>query len=720
MIKLTIGSSEVPINQEISFPLVLRSPFFPTSDGKIPGSFIFNTRLPSTKALRTEFSNAHRIMRHGRATAELSYVLENGTFRFSGTCIVVEANEQQYEIAFKVGNGDLAGILSTRSLKDLDLGGDRDVTSQYSLAHDDGYSITSYEETNLFYLTYSIIDVDIRNNFLGNATTWHSDENGNINIKLLFDLSNAAIENYQIRLYKENGTYEAYPLVYGLNEINVSFAVTNTSTFSFAIYTERKEGDPIRYTLKRIYLEYSYSNAFDECVLKDQTESDFVVFPIKNDALLNNFPDDAFELDNLSLKTIYTKYFPVLNYWAYNHFPLFMYAVSEDEFFVAANLFTPFVYIYKILNQIASEAGYRIVNNPFESEFEGAVLFNAYAENTYTGEDTRLTLVKETFNLIDHVPDITQAEFIREISKLIGYFPVVDNNQLTITFVKVNDLPIESVINPSERFYGKFVSIQSVSVQPEYNGIVFEIESDDKDQYLSSRIKEISDKLVYKGEVASINLLPTTDNIVNDMYKVTATNSFYVWQYNPDTYTLTWVFFTRDWPLKYEEGSAPFFRISTKISPILTTYILDEVLGAPTERYWTIPITKQPGILEGFPESLGSEYGLQMLMYRGKIMDSNNDLYPLGTTRTTEYANDFFPDINARELFNSQLKNFMSWIAYSAKPVKVKAILTEAQLKSIDFSKIYRYDGFSFMIKELRVNLLHDHLSLAEIDIYTC
>jgi len=46
-------------------------------------------------------------------------------------------------------------------------------------------------------------------------------------------------------------------------------------------------------------------------------------------------------------------------------------------------------------------------------------------------------------------------------------------------------------------------------------------------------------------------------------------------------------------------------------------------------------------------------------------------------------------------------------------------ILSPKALREINFGRIYRAAGFSFLIKEIRVNILQDHLSIAEMDVYT-
>jgi hypothetical protein len=131
---------------------------------------------------------------------------------------------------------------------------------------------------------------------------------------------------------------------------------------------------------------------------------------------------------------------------------------------------------------------------------------------------------------------------------------------------------------------------------------------------------------------------------------------------------------------------------------------------------------EQAGILEGFPDSLGAEYGLQVLYYKGMSTDSLDATYPLGTCRMADYTGDldFFTDLSAEALFDNRYKGFLRWLAYETKPATLRAILTRAQLKALRFDQIYSGTGFNFLVKEIRVNLSADGLSLAEIDIYTC
>jgi hypothetical protein len=240
------------------------------------------------------------------------------------------------------------------------------------------------------------------------------------------------------------------------------------------------------------------------------------------------------------------------------------------------------------------------------------------------------------------------------------------------------------------------------------------------DEYLN-RILELNPKLVYKGSVTTLTDLPAAGNSINDMYLVTFLNEYYVFQYNPEAYILTWWFYSKNFTILYTEGDEPFLTITSELSPVLTSHMLDETPGAPAGRTWWIPRTEQAGILEGFPESLGTEYGLQVLYYKGLALDSHSQPYPLGSSRYADYPGNlaFFPDLSAESLFNYRYKGFLQWLAYETKPATLKVILTRKQLSTLKFGQIYSAAEFNFLIKEVRVNLLPDGLSETEIDIYT-
>ena len=729
--QVKIGNSIIPMAPGTSLPLVLRSPLFSTSENKIPGSYIFNSSFPASDALCKEFAQAQRIQRHGKATAELPYIITSGVLRFAGFCIVTQYEAGQFEIAFRVNNGDFSAKLFGKTLKDLDLGGDQVITSIYSTAHSPNFNFATFEFLSYREMRFAMfgnVDIDLTSSFNSGAESgsiFTAIENCTVSHTILSKCS-ITKGSVKIMVYKNNSLIDTILMgETGVFTKSYTHTLLLGDTIKVWMWVCTTTASPFLAELSVSQLSHQFfiaENLFDQVVSKTQYESDFTVFPIHNKYLLENFPDDAFQLDNLSLKTVYTEYFPVQNYYNDGHFPMVMSGEKDGETIYAANLFTPFVYMRTLLNRVIGGVGYSVVNNPFESDvFKGMVLFNAYAENTYSSAEASIVPVKPTFNLSDHVPAIPQADFLNWVSFLTGFYPVVDNNEQTVTFFDCKNIQVISGDNPPETFPGILLANPKITIEPEYKGIKLELKKAGSDKYLGT-IKDLPGKLVYKGEVEYPINLPTAGNLVNDMYYVTKVNEYYVFQYNPETYTLTWGTFSKKFPLVYSEGVEPFLQLTTEFCPVLTERFFDETLCAPEHRSWVLPKTEQPGILEGFPDSLGSEYGFQVLYYKGMSLDSLGQPYPLGTSRYDDYTGDplFFPDLNADSLFQNRYKEFLQWLAYETKPATFKAILTTAQLKQIKFNKIYSGNGFHFLVKELRVNMQIEGLSVAEMDIYTC
>ena len=725
--QLKIGTSVIPLKEGTSLPIVLRSPLFLTDKGTIPGSYIFNFPVPAGDAIRSEFGQAHRLQRHGRATAELDYVLSDGLLRYQGKCLVTEASGDEYQVACKVDNGDLAGKLSGKTLKDLNLGGDRVIAEVYSLASAAEAAVfRSIPSNNPVIDAPDRIIMDLTGRLSNKGKTFTADKAyPSLTVKIT-----AHIEIDEGTIFieaRKNGITFLGDFLDASHpdkemQHTISLQVNDAIIVDVSVDEDADPDEKILFMGEnfRLSVEYSTANIFNTVFPLDQDGADFAIFPIYNEKFLNNFPDDAFQLDNLSLKTIYSRYFRIQNYFKDGEFPLYLQGTIEGESLYCANLFTPFVYLNTILFKIASEAGYSIVNNPFSGEFKNAVLFNAYADNNYVSDSTTLVPLKPTFNLSDHVPEIGQNDFIKYISVLTGCMPLVDNNQLTITFVDLKDKKVITNANTAIPFPGIISPEPLVRVEPDYKGIRFEMKKAGRDEYLN-RILELNPKLVFKGSVTTLTDLPATGNSINDMYLVTFLNEYYVFQYNPEAYILTWWFYSKNFPIIYTEGEEPFMTVTSELSPVLTSHMLDETPGAPARRTWWIPRTEQAGILEGFPESLGTEYGLQVLYYKGMAVDSHSQPYPLGSCRYADYPGNltFFPDLSAESLFNHRYKGFLQWLAYETKSATLKAILTRKQLSALKFDQVYSAAEYNFLIKEVRVNLLPDGLSETEIDIYT-
>lgn len=729
-----IGTYDIPLDPKISFPLVMRSPLFDNSDGKTPGSFIFNTRQPATPQMRAAFEQGHRATRNGRATSEQTYFFQTGSLRFSGTCSLQQADDKYYEVRYNIRNGDFAAEAAKKTLKDLDLGGDRSFsTSPYSigsgsndlavLLHDDLYPVAS--EINI---PITNVFVDFTGSFpVSDPATFTTPDDGTYYFDSTINLVTVAGSAW-LMIYKNAVLLEQIALVSGINMIEQELTLLENDIITFKLDTY---SEPVNdgYEIN-LYIEANYilalrtdGSLFVDAALADQDTFDYTVFPVENPNFFDNFPQDDFQIDNINIGHVYAESFFVQNYWKNNHFPYMLSGNKNDIHTYAMNIFTPFVYVKYLLEKIASLFNYELVDSPFVtgSLYFNAVLFNAFGENTYTIDDASMINVKPTFNLVDHVPETPITTFLNALGKFTGRRIDIDTEVRTITFVRLRSV-IESTA--SVPFPGVITEAPLVTVEPEYKGFKIELKAS-ADKYISERVKVVNPKHVYKGSVTHLNNLPATGNTVNDIYLVTALNEFYVWKYSTSVYRLAWGFHSRNFYLTRQQGEEPFLQISGDMAPILDQRVVDETVGAPANRTWIVPVTWQAGNFEGYPD-MSAEYGLQFMLYKGLKYDSNSELYPLAVSGTKDYAGTTFTNPNlcldgiTPNLYTDELEAWLQWLVFNAKPVKLKAVLTPAQLRAIRFSNKYRILGTNYLIKEIRVNILNDHLSEAEIEAYTC
>jgi len=276
-------------------------------------------------------------------------------------------------------------------------------------------------------------------------------------------------------------------------------------------------------------------------------------------------------------------------------------------------------------------------------------------------------------------------------------------------------------------FPGIIVNKNLITISRQYSGIKFNFKIPSTDGYIAARIKEVDPKILYKGSVADLrDLLSIVDPKPNDCYLVSPMGELYVWKYNPETFHLAWLFYSKNFFLEHKENEEPYLEMSLDIAPLLSHKTLDETPGAPTFRKWLIPATWQPGIFEGFPESFSSEYGNQMTFYMGMQNDSHGNPYPTASPAKEVY-DDSVPSVislcvansSGTDVYTKYYKSWMEWLAYHAKPVTYYAVLSPAQLYALKLDQTYFFNNTGCLIKEIRVNILTDSLSICEIDVYT-
>lgn len=735
-LKLQIGSTLADLRDDVDIPVVLRSPLF--ADGK--GSFIFNFRLPATPAIKAEMGNFHRPGSLGAAYISKEMILEFGPLKFRGTATISEADEENYEVSCPVDAGDFASLLKQAKLTGLDLGGDRQLLSDqvvaemdapftyYDMASPDPFSETVVPEFSEISANSGLL------NLAGTALTVSVQSS----LKVTFDIRATVLAGLmKFRVFVDAVQEAEWDLTD--NVVKVLNFVDFTGVITWELYVQNSDGvTPGTYDLDAtlsgstslIVIPIGSLNAF----LERYPTTDFVLFPIENDKMLDNTPDDKFGADHLSLKDAYNKYFPVMNYYLNGDFPPVMEGVTpENEFVTLFNLINPQVYLAYVIKQIAKHFNFSIDNNVFEdADLRQLVIFSAFAENNFVAAD-KIGPV-ETFDLKNHVPDAVISEYFAELCKLLGIGYDYNSYTRTLRLKYLKDVATDTNY---EAFPG-ILSDRPVLKADPYNGYKYKL-TGTGDAYATDKFKSL-DGLTYKGTIQhQVDLGGITAQKINDCWLVLDNNDYWYWNYDEEVGQLGWMFYSRNFFFYHSDTDTTINDNSLEIQPKVMPLMIngkrdpDPQLCADVIRYWVIPKTSQPGNFAGLPPKFKTDFSWSLCLYLGLRNDGNFDaeVYPLASNDIRDYNGNlcafaepdgFTPGLSlnwtgADGLYEKRYKQWINLLVGSRGFWKVNAWITPLQLSEIDILKWYTNAEYRFLIKEMRFNLRKYSISKAEMEI---
>jgi hypothetical protein len=727
MLKLKIGDSFVD-TKDLEIPVVLRSSLFENK-----GSYLFNFSLAATELLRKEFSYFHRPSRSGLASITKPLELSFGLLRFAGMATITQANDKNYEISCPIDSGNLASLFKAKKLSDIDLGGTRalsmhPIRSNAKTDHD-LVVFLSFEEPFTYELPIPfeniilnpICELDI------SGLSFNSTVNANISFMFTLDTWNNTSNSAQLRIFINGGESGQ---VYVSNYQNISFElelqVGDVVTWDVLIESLIVNG-----TESQIDLSIYKGSSLQVLLPVDEMSqngtflypgNDYASFPVENPKFFDSIEDDTYQIDHVSFKETYSKYFPVLNYYLDNRFPVAMKGMQEGQVYSTYNIFTPFPFLAYFIKRLAIDMGITINNNVFENpDLNQLVIFNAFSENNLISSD--LIVPSYGFDLSDHVPDILLSEYWLNLCSLLGIGWQFKSSPQTLTLANLEDIMKDTA----------FIDFPgTVAPNPElqasfFNGYRLKQESSG-DSYISDNFRSL-DGLTMKGSVNFWNQLSgVTGQQINDCYYVTMRHEYYIWNYDKEHACLNWIFHSKDFFFAMESVDTSLgehsLEITSKIAPImLNGYdLLDHNLCAPTFRHWLIPVTHQAGNFEGLPDYFKSEFSTSLLFYRGLQYDSQGKLYPLGTPDVDNYAGERVvtegheATLSLRwdgeyGLYNNRYKKWIDFRLKSPGTWEFRASMTPLQIAGISFLKWYTIQGNRYLIKEMNFNIYNDHIS---------
>lgn len=733
-LEIIIGNTKVDYRDDIEIPVVLRSPLF--SEGS--GSFIFNFSLPATESLKKELDYYHRPARSGNPYITRDMIVTIGALKYMGKATIIEADEYNYEISMPVDDGDLASILKEKTLRGLDLGGDRNIIStvlSVVAETDELYAYNSYGSepfSEVIPIAFTVITENnpVSLNVAGTSCT--ISQPGDVMIVLDFKV-NVIYGLMHFRLYRDGVLYQTVEL---LNDTNRLITILNYSgVLTWDVYVQNSDANEpgmfiIDATLSSTAIDIKVKTILNEHVTL-YPDGDYVLFPIENPDMLMNIPDDLYEADAISLKEIYKKFFPVMNYFANGKFPITIDRIVEGQYFSVFNLITPFPYLAFIISAIKKKVGIEIENNVFESnDHRQLVLFNLFCQNNFINSD--LLGIRETINLTDHMPDLTIAEFWLNVCKLLGVAYVYDSKRKNLRLKLLKDIATDT----GWTVFKPFISKPRLVCRP-INGYSLKIESGSGDTYLSQYFKGITG-LTFKGTVTLVNELSAiTDMKVNDCYFVTSRQEYWYWNYDSELHTMNWLAYCGNYQSFYKDVntdiSSDTFELTTKCGTIMhNKYPFIDLNVNGTERQWLIPSTNQPGNFDGL-QAFIADYSFAILFYHGLRFDGRTELYPFASWGDKTFAGEDItfedgPDgsythsltlnwAGTNGLYEKRYKDWIKLISESRGFWRVYAKLSSLEMSEIDFFKWYSNLEYRFLIKEIRFNIKKNGITAAELEI---
>jgi len=718
MTKIKLGNYIADLG-DTSLSIVLTSPYPLMASGYQGGNFIFNFTLPATPELKKEYKHAHRPQASG--IGELPFYIEASGLRYSGTAQLTEAGDDTYDVFCPVGNGDFNVAAKNTKLSEIDLGGDIVIQSgsmvEANTSQDYDFNSTGPEPFTIEQIiAFDNIILD-NNEFNDQGTAFIADSNKSLTFIFKLDCFFQDSSNVIFKIFK-NGT------------LNNSFYLGNEEQVITADLTVI-QGDIITWQLHIVAIgglyEYSIRGTFYsgssikisdsqapqtilDGAIKRYPEVNYAVFPLENPYVFDKWADDFYQIDNESIKVLYSTIFKIINYWTNNNFPPVLIKTNN----AVGNLFIPFPYIAFIVKQIAYKFNFAIANNVFEDALKYAVLINHYIENQFLSSDSKMLTPNDSFNLVNHVPDYTVYEFMQHIGSLFGLGYEVDNERSVIEFNFVDDI-IKSV--DSIDISDMVAELPRVQFDKKIDAFSLQQMMPAEDKYFS-QVKSLTG-LNMLGTVNTLGDLPVSAAL-NDCYFVVMVDAYMIWNYNPDAYVFSWIFHSRKFTSEIKSGEDPQ-TISSEICPLMSVIKYDAL--STNDRVWTIPASHQPSRFESAPEMFQSEWKPGIAWYHGLKNDSNGNTYPFASSGITDHAGNLIPGAElaltldgANSLYEKKWKTYLNW-RITAKPVSAAIIPDHTFLRNLKFSRKVRFNGVRYLIAEARGNITKDGPDVWELSL---
>lgn len=162
---------------------------------------------------------------------------------------------------------------------------------------------------------------------------------------------------------------------------------------------------------------------------------------------------------------------------------------------------TPFPYLVYILEKLFTELGYySLIGDWINEDFiRRVVIYNNQSLDSLDGNGVNVWSNSVNFN--NHLPDMTISDFLIEVCTYFGVFPLIDDKENTVEFVKIKNVL-------SDQFYSDYNgrASQKYEVDPnDYSGLKFVMNPDSTDRHQDVPHNWMNHKVDDGGEKIEVN-----------------------------------------------------------------------------------------------------------------------------------------------------------------------------------------------------------------------
>jgi len=364
---------------------------------------------------------------------------------------------------------------------------------------------------------------------------------------------------------------------------------------------------------------------------------------------------------------------------------------------------TPFVYVLAILDAIFNEIKATVNGFLHDNASLNIVLWSNYFIDLVKESKIAGTIFAQNYTLEETLPKITVEEFLNDLCRTMGVAPVPRFSGTAFTFVRLSSILKEAEsVDWTKKYTGDFKK----DAQP-FTDIVELAYNFDENDEVSNESKESLAKKVFAGKFDTVGSLPTVlaSLSADDYYYafVTEENKFYIRKFISFG-VLGWEEFKDSRAsLKFgNELKDKVYKIEVA-DPILDKIEIDTLTGS--NAFLKTPFVKEP-ISTILTNAHNAPIKARFLQFAGDQIDSENNLYPLGSTDSRDYIDTYLNGVdlrieNEKGIYNYSYKEWIDFLR-NAEKIEMYFNLNIIDILNLDYAKKIYVNGSYYLINELQ------------------